>query len=350
VIQYLDMAARFARVAHAIEPALSETLYSGRYIGGSQVDAFTRAIADLFGKAHGVGVGCGTDAVTMAVQSLGIGPGDEVIVPAVSFFATAGGVLRAGAIPVVVDVLPDRPLLDPDAAAAARSPRTRAVMPVHLFGDCAPHPEIGIDVIDDAAQAVGASHAVGRGIAAAVSFYPTKILGALGEAGMVVTDDPEIAKHVRLLGSHGMHAPHDHHLTAGHMGGNSRLDAIQATMLLAQLPDLPIRIARRQSIAKQYDDALSGLPIPRDPGSPVSVYVIRHPKRDALRKALHDHGVQTAIYYPTPMSQQPALAQFTHRPTPHADVFCQQAMALPCHEALSDEDVQGVIDAVRACA
>ena len=346
------MAARAAPTAPAVEAAVQEVLRSGRYIGGPVVSRCEAALAALLGRAHGVGVPGGTVALTQAMQALGVGtrPDDEVIVPAVTFFATAGAVLRAGAIPVVADVLPDRPLLDPDAVRALRTPRTRLIVPVHLFGDAAPHPgDLGVPVLDDAAQAVGAAPPVGQGCAAAVSFYPTKILGAAGDGGMVVTDDADLAARVRALGFHGMGAPHVHHRTAGHMGGNSRLDAVQAAVLLAQVDDLPRRIAARRAIAARYDAVLGALALPRDPGSPVSIYTLRHPERDRLAARLQDRGVQTALYYPRDLTQQPALEGCPRGPTPNAARFCAEALALPCYEGLPDAHVDHVIACLLEC-
>ena len=349
MVPFLDMQTRYRRTAEAVEPAVLAGMRSGRYIGGPVVSEAEQAIAKLLGHRHGVGVANGTVAITQILQAMGIGAGDEVIVPAATFFATAGAVLRAGATPVLVDVLAQRPLLDPDAVRAALSPRTAAVMPVHLFGDVAPHPKVPVPVIDDAAQAVGACPAAGKGIAAAVSFYPTKILGVLGDGGMVLCDDPQLAGRVRELGFHGQRAAYHHHLTAGAMGGNSRLDALAAAALLAQLPDLGTRIQLRQAIAARYDAVVGELAIPRDPGSPVSIYCIRHPERDALRERLQEQGVQTAIYYPRALTEQPALAGCPRQPTPNAERFCAEALALPCYEGMPMADVEATCAALRVC-
>lgn len=351
-VPFLDMAARAAPTAPAVEAAVLAVLRTGRYIGGPPVARCEARIAALLGRAHGVGVPSGTAALSQILQALGIGlrPDDEVIVPAVTFFSTAGAVLRAGATPVLADVLPDRPLLDPDAARALLTRRTRLVLPVHLFGDMAPHPsDLGVPVVDDAAQAVGAAPPVGQGLAAAVSFYPTKILGAVGDGGMVVTDDPDLAQRVRDLGFHGMTEPHLHHRTAGHMGGNSRLDAVQAAAILAQVDDLPRRIAARRAIAARYDAVLDELALRRDPGSPVSIYTLRHPQREALAQRLRQRGVQTALYYPCDLSQQPALQGCPRGATPHAARFCAEALALPCHEGMPDAHIDHVVASLKEC-
>jgi len=349
----INLVARHADAAAEVEAGVLAVLRGGRFVGGPVVAQAEAAVAALLGRRFGAGADSGTDALALALRALGIGPGDEVIVPAVSFFATAEAVLHTGARPVVVDVLPDRPLLDPDAARRALSPRTKAVVPVHLFGDGAPPLALGVPVVDDSAQAVGATPPRGQGLLVAVSFYPTKVLGAAGDGGLVASDDPALIDRVRRLGAHGMPAPNLHERVAGHVGGNSRLDAIQAAVLLGHLPRLAGRIARRQALAARLDAALGGLPIPRDPGGPVSVYVIRHPRRDALAARLALQGISTSVYYPLPMSAQAVLdgsPAEARRRTPHAAAFCEQALALPCHEDLSDADLDRLIAAVREAA
>ncbi|RME20550.1 MAG: hypothetical protein D6798_20200 [Deltaproteobacteria bacterium] len=353
VVPMVDLAARHARVQEAVERGVVEVLRSGRYVGGPVVRELERAVARRMGRAHGAGTNSGTDALTLALKALGIGPGHQVVVPALTFFATVESVLHAGATPVIVDVLPDRPLMDPDAARAACGPRTAAIVPVHLFGDRAEAPDIGVAVVDDAAQAVGATPPCARGVLTATSFYPTKVLGAAGDAGMVVGDDEELVARVAALGSHGMSAPHRHHRVAGHVGGNSRLDAVQAAVLRAHLDDLDARIERRRAIAAAYEAAFGDLCLPRDPGSPVSVFCLRHPRRDALQAALRAAGVASAVYYPSPVGTQPVLG---HDPaaaaaaTPHAAAFCRELLAIPCHATMDDDDVRRVIDAVREAA
>ena len=340
------MKARYQRTASQMEAAMLAGMRSGYYIGGPVLAEAEQAIASVMGRQLGVGVANGTVAITQILQAMGIGAGDEVIVPAVTFFATAGAVRKSGATPVIVDVLPDTPLMDPDSALAALSPRTAAVMPVHLFGNVAPHPAVEVPVIDDAAQSVGATPPANHGLISAVSFYPTKILGVMGDGGMVLCDDPALARRVKELGFHGQRAAHQHHLTNGAMGGNSRLDALAAGVLLAQLPDLPERIRIRQAIAARYDAVVGALAVPRDPGSPVSIYCIQHPERDALRARLLAAGIQTAIYYPRTLAQQPALADCPRQPTPNADRFCAEALALPCFEGLSSAHVDAVCAAL----
>jgi len=349
----VDLSARHARVAGDVERRVADVLRSGRYVGGPVVAQAEQAVADLLRRRFGVGVGSGTDALTLALRALGIGSGHQVIVPAVSFFATVESVLHTGAQPVLVDVLPDAPLLDPDAALAAVTPATRAIVAVHLFGNVACAPDTDIAIVDDSAQAVGTDPPPARGVLGAVSFYPTKVLGGAGDGGLVVTDEQALAQAVRRLGSHGMSAPNVHHRVAGHVGGNSHLDAVQAAVLLGHLPDLAVRIARRRQIAARYDAAFAGMTIPRDPGSTISVYVLRHPRRDALRSALGARGIASAVYYPMAMTAQAVIGGSpadARRRTPNAVAFCDQALALPCHADLTDADVARVTAAVLGAA
>lgn len=339
-----DLAARHARVANAVEERVLGVLRSGRYVGGPVVEEAEGRLAAAFGWRRGVGVNSGTDALVYALMSLGVGPGDEVIVPAVTFFATAGAVARVGATPVIADTRADAPLLD--AAALPLGPRTRAVIAVHLFGATCELPALPVPIVDDAAQAIGADPPARVGVVGAASFYPTKTLGAAGDAGLVLTDDDVAERDVRLLTHHGMPEPYLHVRVQGHVGANSRLDAVQAAVLLGHLDELPARIARRRRIADRYDAALAGrvAPLPRTPGHPVHHYVVLADDRDELRAHLRARGVETALYYPRSLAAQPALAGGPA--TPNADRFCARALALPAHEGLSDADVERVVDAV----
>ncbi len=347
-----DLAARHARVARLVEPAVLEVLRSGRYVGGPVVTATMSALAEHFAWKHAVGVNSGTDALVYALQAVGVRPGDEVIVPAVTFFASAGAVCRIGATPVIADVRADLPLLD--AENLPLSPRTRAVMAVHLYGERCALPSLPVPIVDDAAQSAGADPPCRTGIIAAVSFYPTKTLGAAGDGGCVLTDDPEVARKVHLLTHHGMPTAYLAETVDGVVGANSRLDAVQAAVLGAHLTDLPARVAIRRRNAAIYDRELpaSIQRLPRGPGHPVHQYVVLLPPgvaRDAVVSGLRSRGVESAVYYPLSLSRQPALARFTRlTPTPRADAFCARCLALPVHESLSDDDLAQVIAAVRA--
>lgn len=342
-----DPAARHARVATAVESAVLEVLRSGRYVGGPVVDEARRRLATSFGWRFGVTTNSGTDALVYALLALGVGPGDEVIVPAVTFFATAGAVARVGAIPVVADVRDDLPLLYP--AVLPLRERTRAIIAVHLYGEPCPLPPLAVPVVDDLAQCAGAAPAPRSGIIGAVSFYPTKTLGAAGDAGLVLTDDPATEVALLRLTHHGMASPYVHERVNGAIGANSRMDAVQAAVLLAHLDDLPARIAARRAIAARYDAELPRWVrrLPRHASHALHQYVVRVPRRDALRAAFAEAGVETAIYYPASLAAQPALAGFPHAPTPNADAFCAESLALPVHECLSPRDVDQVL---AACA
>lgn len=347
MIRMADLAGRHARVAAAAEAGVLAVLRSGRYIGGPVVAEAERRLAATFGYGHGVGVNSGTDALIYGLMAMGIGPGHRVAVPALTFFATAEAVFRVGATPVVVDVRPDVPVLDPAAVPDGLD----AVIAVHLFGELCPVP-LPVPVLDDVAQSVGATPPTRAGAVGAASFYPTKTLGAAGDAGIVLADDPELAARARKLASHGMPANYLHERVNGHVGANSRLDALQAAVLLAHLDDLPARVARRREIAAAYDAGLpDGVrPLPRGPGHPVHHYVVRSDRRDALQRALTAAEIETAIYYPRTVADQPAMAGLPAVSTPNADRFCREALALPVHEGLADSDVERVLAAIRTVA
>ena len=348
-VSMVDLAARHARVAGAVEAAVCATLGSGAYIGGPVLTAFLAKLATLHRVAFAVGAGSGTAALRLLLQAAGVGPGDEVLVPAVSFFATAEAVVQVGARPVIVDIVAETGLLDPEAAERAMGPRVRAVVPVWLFGNRPAPLDLGPEVVvlDDAAQAIGRDLS---GRSAALSFYPTKVVGAAGDAGALLTANPNLAHRARQLASHGMSRAHEHHAVSGHVGDNNRLDAIQAAILGPHLADLGRRVARRRAIADRYR-ALPFRAVPHDPESPVSVYCLQTPHRAALAARLAGAGVATAVYYPRPLHQQPALlgrARLTDCPA--AEAFCAQALALPCHAELTDAQVAQVLDAARAAA
>lgn len=349
-IRMADLAARHAEVAAEAEALVLEVLRSGRWIGGPIVEQAEAACARWFGRRYAIGVNSGTDALMLALQAAGVRAGDEVIVPALTFFATAGAVCAIGARPVVVDVLDDG-CIDPAAAAAAVTSRTRAVVPVHLFGNVAVSPGVGVPIVDDAAQAIGGTPPRSTGVLTTVSTYPTKTWSSSGDGGFVLTDDPELLERVRRLSNHGMRGvPHEHHLVDGLVGRNSRLDAVQAAVLVAHERRLAARVSRRRAIAERYDRSLPPgvTPLPRSPGSPVHHYAVLSDRREAIRAALAERGVETAIYYPTPLHRQPAIAQPARVPV--AERLCARIFALPVHEGLDDHDVDRIVVALAEIA
>jgi len=344
-IALVDLAARHRDAAADVEARVLGVLRSGRWIGGEEVAAAEREAATRFGRAGAVGVNSGTDALTLALQAAGVRPGDEVIVPALTFFATAGAVLALRAVPVVVDVRADA-CIDPAAAARAHTARTRAIIPVHLFGTRAEAPDLGVPVVDDAAQAVGGLPPRSVGLLSAVSTYPTKTWGTAGDGGFVLSDDPALLERVRRLANHG-HDGLEFTAPEGQPGRNSRLDAVQAAVLLGHAPLLDARVARRRALAARYDAGLPAVirPLPRDAGSPVSQYVALVPDRDRVSAALADQGIETRVYYRRPLHREPALG--VRADTPVADDLAARVLALPVHEHLSDADVDRVLAALH---
>jgi dTDP-4-amino-4,6-dideoxygalactose transaminase len=348
-VPFVDLAARHAEAADAVESAVLAVLRSGRWIGGPAVAEAEAIAARWLGRTGAVGVASGTDALILALQALGIGPGDQVIVPALTFFATAGAVLAVGAEPAVADVGEDG-LLDPASARSLAGPQTRAIIPVHLFGNVAPAPDLGVPVVDDAAQAIGADPPPRAGVLAALSAYPTKTWGAAGDAGFVAGDDPELLERIRLLGNHGAVELHHHHRVEGSAGRASRLDAVQAAVLIGHATVLPTRLARRRSLALRYDAGLPPAlaPLPRSSGGAVHQYCVRAPDRDRLAQRLRERGVGTAVYYPRPLTHQPALAGCVSAPVPVAERLCAELLALPIHD-VDEAGVDRVLEALWTC-
>ena len=363
-IPYLDLARPADALEVEINTALARVVRSGRYIGGPEVEGFERAFAEYCGVGYAVGVANGLDALTLALLARGIGRGHSVLVPANTFIATALAVSRAGAEPLFADVEEDTANLDPAAAAAAVRADTSAVIPVHLYGqpaDMAPLRELAdaraLFLLEDAAQAHGARYRGRRcgslGDAAAFSFYPTKNLGALGDAGALVSDDPGLIRKARLLGNYG--AEHkDHHLF---QGLNSRLDPIQAAVLVAKLRHLDRWNERRRNLAARYCGGLADveevmLPKTRDWALPVwHVFAIR--VRDGRRGALREHlaaaGIGTNLHYPQPIHLQPAY----HGMAPPRGTFsvaerlAEESLSLPLDPSKTEAEICKVIDCIR---
>ncbi len=365
----IDLRAQFRDVEADVRAAIDRVLLSQRFILGVEGEALEREIAAYSGAAHGVGVSSGTDALLVSLMALGVGPGDLVVTTPFTFTATLTSVARLGATATFVDIDPETYALDPgrlDAALSSRA-RVRAVLPVHLFGQLADMRRIhavardhDVPVVEDAAQAIGARRdgvPVGRGSrAATLSFFPTKNLGAMGDGGMVLTDDDDFATRVRLLRNHGQEPRH----TCRIVGGNFRLDELQAAILRAKLPRLGAWTAARQRLAALYrrlfEDRSIGegdLALPREATDVHHVYnqfVVRTPRRDALRVRLEARGVATAVYYPVPMHLQPAFASWGYAPgdLPEAERAARETLALPLYPELGDDAVAYVVDQVAA--
>lgn len=361
-VPFLDLAAQQAEIVDEVLPVWHHQLASAAFIGGEQVDAFEREYAEYIGVAHVVGVSNGTDALELAYRAAGVGQGDEVIMPANTFIATAEAASRIGAVPVFVDVDDEHLLIDPDAVDAAITERTRAIVPVHLFGQTAPVQRIapiaerrGIALIEDAAQAQGASSAAGRagamGRIAATSFYPGKNLGAAGDAGAVMTDDDGAAALIRNLAAHGSSVKYVH----DNIGMNARLDAVQATVLRAKLRRLDRWNDARRAAAARYTELLGdieGIRLPREvPGNDDvwHLYVIRVDERDRVLSALAEDGIAAGIHYPTIVPLTEAYAGLGHRPGqfPVAEAAASGILSLPMFPHLTEEQQRAVAAAVR---
>jgi dTDP-3-amino-3,4,6-trideoxy-alpha-D-glucose transaminase len=345
-------AASLERYQPRIAERLAEVAASGRWILGPEVEAFEREFAAFLGVRHVVGVANGTDALTIALRAVGVGPGDEVVVPSFTFYATAEAVAVLGAAPVFCDVEPDTYCVTADSVRPLVGARTKAIVPVHLFGNVAPVSdllELGPPVVEDAAQAVGGSlggrRAGALGAAATFSFFPSKNLPCLGDGGAIATDDDELAELVRTLRFHGSRDKQ----TFTEVGWNSRLDELQAAVLRLLLPELDGWNARRRSVAERYEALDGELRLPR----PVEgaehawhMYVARHEHADELARALGERGVAARGYYRVPVHRQPAMARFANAAElPVTDELARTNLALPMGPGLTDEQVTEVIEA-----
>ena len=344
--------------AEAVRAALDRVVASGWFVLGPEVSAFEREFAAAAGAAYAVGVGTGTDAIALILRALGIGPGDEVITTPLSAAYTALAVMTTGARPVFADIDPDRLTLSADAIDAAVTSRTRAVLPVHLYGQAADMEAIlriaakhHVAVVEDCCQAHLAT-AQGRpvgtvGIAGAFSFYPTKNLGALGDGGAVVTNDAAIAGRIARLRNGGQRDRYYHELP----GINSRLDEMQAAVLRARLPFLQNWTAQRRALAMRYRRSLGEASTTRpvreyDAGHVYHLFVVRSERRAELQSHLAERGIQTLVHYPVPIPRQAALASVAPQICPEADRACGEVLSLPLHPGLSNHEVDEIAAAV----
>jgi dTDP-4-amino-4,6-dideoxygalactose transaminase len=364
-IPLLDLGAQHRAIGAAVEHAALRVLRSGRYVLGPEVAAFEDEFARYTASKHAVGVNTGTSAIHLALLALGVGQGDEVITVPFTFVATVAAVLYCGARPVLVDVTPHTLTMDPDLLDKAITPRTRAIVPVHLYGHPAAMDPIlevaarhGVPVVEDAAQAHGATYkgrpAGSMGVAGCFSFYPGKNLGAAGEGGAIVTTDDGVAARARLLRDWGARHKYDHQL----VGFNYRLDELQAAVLRVKLGHLEEWTEARRVHARAYRDELEGVE-----GAPVPVgeeahsrhvyhvFAVRSPRRDALRLALGEQGVDTGVHYPTPVHLQPGYAHLGYRrgDFPVSERAATEVLSLPIFPELTGEQRCRVLQALRRC-
>lgn len=363
-----DLQAQYREMGHDLVEAVRRVLASGQVILGQEVAGLEAEVADYCGSAHAVGCSSGTDALLLALQALDIGPGDEVLLPPFTFFATVGAICRAGARPVFVDIDPITFNIDPVQIENKVTAQTRAVMPVHLFGQCADMETIweiaerhDLHIIEDAAQAFGAEYQGKRagslGSIGCFSFYPSKILGAYGDAGMVTTSDKSWAAKLARLRVHGMEPRYYHH----EVGFNARLDALQAALLRVKLPYVDCWIEARQAAAARYDRLIEQQHLTRFLDRPVvrkqqrhvfNQYVVRvaDGQRDALMQHLKANQVGCDIYYPVPLHLQPCLRHLGHRAGefPSSESACQTVLALPIYPEITPEQQERVIQGCAA--
>jgi dTDP-4-amino-4,6-dideoxygalactose transaminase len=357
-IPLVDLSLQHRQVHEEVDAGFADVLAAGDYIGGKDVAAFEQEYAEFVGAAACIGVANGTDALELALRAVGVGSGDEVVVPANTFIATAEAVVRAGARPVFVDVDEDALLIDPVQVEGVLGRRTRAVVPVDLYGQVAPFEQLaaaladrGIAVIEDGAQSQGARRwgrsAGSFGDASATSFYPGKNLGAYGDAGAVTTDSEDLAGRVRLLGAHGSPAKYEHTV----VGFNSRLDTLQAVVLRAKLRRLAAWNLQRRDAAVVYHELLSELGEVRRPGTLEGnehvwhLYVVRVPNRNRVLEALHDDGVGAGVHYPIPVHLTPAMMYLGGSPGqfPVAERAAAEILSLPMYPGITREQQERVV-------
>jgi dTDP-4-amino-4,6-dideoxygalactose transaminase len=357
-IDLVDVKAQYAPLIPEFREAFERVVESGRFIFGPEVQAFEEEAAAYLGVPHAIGVANGTDALVLALEAMGIGAGDEVICPSFTFYATAEAIARAGATPAFADIDPLTLNLDPEDVERRIGPRTKAIVPVHLFGRPAPLAELaafGLPLLEDAAQAFGAEGIATTGVASTFSFFPTKNLFALGDGGLVAATDDDVAERIRMLRFHGSRDKQTFEL----IGTNSRLDALQAAFLRISLPHLAGWNASRRDGAARYADFGLGdaVELPADaPGHVYHMYVIRTPERDRIAAALAEREIAAAAYYVTPLHLQPALRHlgWERGSLPETEKAAAENLALPLWGGIGAEVqervVSTVLDAVGAAS
>ncbi len=358
-MQFIDLKTQYQRLKKDIDAGIQRVLDHGQYILGPEVAELEDRLAAYVGAKYCISVANGTDALQIAQMAFGIGPGDEVITPGFTYIATAETVALLGAKPVYVDVNPKTYNLDPATLEAAITPRTKAIIPVSLYGQCADFDEInaiaakhGIPVIEDAAQSFGASYkgrkSCNLSTVACTSFFPTKPLGCYGDGGAIFTNDDELAKVMRQIARHGQDRRY-HHIR---VGVNSRLDTIQAAVLLPKLAILDEEMSLRQTVADNYSQRLNQIGVSTTPfveahnQSAWAQYTIRVPNRNQVQESLRHAGIPTAVHYPIPLNKQPAVANETAK-LPVGDLITTDVMSLPMSPMMSLEDQTKVVNALE---
>ncbi len=366
-VPLLDLATNHAAIREELVAALGRVIDDGRFLFGPDVTALEQEVAQLCQVDHAIGCASGSDALLLALMALGVGPGDEVIVPSFTFFATISCVVRLGATPVLVDIQPQSYNIDPDAVEAAITRRTKAIIPVHLFGQCAQIDRIcqigdrhGIAIIEDAAQAIGAAYhsrpAGNWGTIGCFSFYPTKNLGGMGDGGMLTTRDAQLADRIRLFAAHGMRPRYYHRV----VGINSRLDTFQAAVLRVKFAKLGEATKQRQQIAAEYTRLFQAADLHRQITLPMTdsaayhvwnQYGVRIPngQRDAMREHLKQKKIGTEVYYPVPLHQQDCFRGMSMRVGSMVETerACAEIMHLPIYPGLQPAAQAQVVDAIR---
>lgn len=358
MIQFIDLAAQQARIKDQIDAAIQRVLAHGQYIKGPEVTELEQKLAEFAGAKHCIAVGNGTDALQIALMAAGIGPGDEVITPGFTYIATAEAVALLGAKPVYIDIEERTYNLDPGLLEKLITPKTRAIIPVSLYGQCADFDEInriadqyGLTVIEDAAQSFGASYKGRRSCnlshLATTSFFPSKPLGCYGDGGAVFTSDDELAEQIKRIANHGQDRRYHH----ARVGLNSRLDTLQAAILLPKLAIFEDELAKRNQVATLYTEKLNAAGIDTTPFieehnvSAWAQYTIRVANREQVQQKLKEAGVPTAVHYPVPLNKQPAVAD-PDAQLPVGDRVSEEVMSLPMHPYMSHPDLARIVTAL----
>jgi dTDP-4-amino-4,6-dideoxygalactose transaminase len=363
-VPLLDLQAQYRPLREDILAVMRRVADSQRFIMGPEIEGLERELGKMLGIGHAIAVSSGTDALLLPLMALGITQGDEVITSTYSFFATAGAIVRVGARPVLVDIDPVTFNIDTEQIEAALTPQTKAILPVHLFGQSADLDPImrmaeqyDLPVIEDAAQAIGATYgsrpAGGIGAFGCFSFFPSKNLGAFGDAGLVTTNDDDLAKRARLLRTHGMEPKYYHHL----VGANFRMDALQAAILRVKAPHLAAWTEGRRRNAARYRELFreaglgDAIRLPPEPTDRLHIYnqfVIQTPERDALKRHLDEQGIGNEIYYPVPFHLQPCFADLGYQrgDFPHAEKAANESLAIPIYGELTLDQQQAVVSAI----